>query len=178
MTPRIGDPAPEIHAHAYVCGSHDPEPFDVHDLRGRWVAIIFYPAAASLVSPVELRAFAAAQPEFDALGASVIAASAGGFWSHRAWLEIEPALAAANMPLIADRNGAVAASYGIRAGQGAPERATFVIDPDGILRYAAVAGRTFGRAPDDVLRVIGALQTEQEYGAGWQPAVPALGVAA
>jgi alkyl hydroperoxide reductase subunit AhpC len=60
---------------------------------------------------------------------------------------------------------------------GKAQRAAFVIDPDGIVRHATVADHTFGRSPDDVLRVIGALQTEEEYRLE-QPAAPALATAA
>ena len=79
-------------------------------------------------------------------------------------------------PLLADPGGAIARAYGVLlAGEGVAARATFVIDPQGMIQYAAAHNLDVGRSISELVRVLEALRTGDAVPAGWQPGQPTLG---
>ena len=168
MNARLGLAAPAITADAYVKGEPEPVRLEL-PARGEWTVLFFYPRDFTFVCPTELAAFEDARPGFESLGARVVAASTDSWWVHRAWFASSPWLEGVSYPVIADPAQEVAARYGVLRTDGAAERGTFVIDPDGILRHASVTDVNVGRSAEETLRIVQALQTGELCPASWRP---------
>ena len=168
MNARLGLAAPAITADAYVKGEPEPVRLEL-PARGEWTVLFFYPRDFTFVCPTELAAFEDARSGFESLGARVVAASTDSWWVHRAWFASSPWLEGVSYPVIADPAQEVAARYGVLRTDGAAERGTFVIDPDGILRHASVTDVNVGRSAEETLRIVQALQTGELCPASWRP---------
>ncbi|MGO8685095.1 MAG: peroxiredoxin [Thermoleophilia bacterium] len=144
------------------------------DHRGEWVVLFFYPLDFTFVCPTEIRGFATRLGEFTELGAAVIGCSVDSKYSHLAWCEKE--LGKLGFPLLSDMTRAVTREYGVLLEeQGHSLRGTFIIDPEGTLRYAVVHDNNIGRNTDETLRVLQALQTGEMCPVDWRPGEATLG---
>jgi peroxiredoxin 2/4 len=178
MTIRIGEAAPAFALQAYRRGEEDPLTVTLEDFRGDWLLVFFYPADFTFVCPTELQALAALEEQFRAAGASILAASTDSWFSHRAWFETDPRLAGVRYPVVADRSQTLSARFGVLQDDGTALRASFLIDPDGMVRHASVTDSSVGRAAAELLRLLQALQTAELCPVDWQPGEPTLGIAA
>ncbi len=174
MTIRIGRPAPEISADAYVRGASEPRPIRLSDMRGKWVVLFFYPRDFTFVCPTEIQAFAALHEQFRQAGTVVVAASTDSYYSHKAWFETDPRLAAVTYPVIADTSHSTSEAFGVLLEDGCALRGTFVIDPEGIVRSIQVNDLDVGRNVEETLRVLTALQTGELCPVAWRPGEPTL----
>jgi peroxiredoxin 2/4 len=139
----------------------------LRSLRGRWVVLFFYPADFSFVCPTEVRGFAEHYGEFRDAGAEVLGVSPDDLAIHAEWSR---ELGGLPYPLLTDPGNACALAYGACGeGQSRPDRATFVIDPDGELLYTERVSRNVGRGVAETLRVLQALQTGRLCPADWHP---------
>jgi alkyl hydroperoxide reductase subunit AhpC len=170
----VGKPVPDHSVQAYLRGAPGSIVFDLSIYRGSWVILFFYPGDFTLVCPTELSAFAACHDEILAEGAVLLAASTNSLFSHKAWFEIDPQLAEVRYPVIADTLRELGDSFGVLAEDGVPHRATFMIDPNGVLMHMSVTGHDVGRSVDEVLRTLRAFRTGALCPAGWTPGVPTL----
>jgi alkyl hydroperoxide reductase subunit AhpC len=135
------------------------------------VVLFFYPRDFTKVCPTELRELGKRRDE---LPAELLALSVDDVATHRRW--IAEVLGELGFPLLADPGGAVARAYGaLLEGEGVAARATFAIDPDGVIQYAAAQNRKVGRSISELVRVLEALQTGDAVPVGWQPGQPTLG---
>uniref|UniRef100_A0A832E0Y8 Peroxiredoxin n=1 Tax=candidate division WWE3 bacterium TaxID=2053526 RepID=A0A832E0Y8_UNCKA len=142
------------------------------DYRGRWVVVFFYTGDRTSVCSTEVTAFNDHLGEFDALKVSVLGVSGDALESHRNWAD-ELKL---NYPLLSDESGDVSRLYDVYDEQGKHDfRGTFIIDPEGILRYLAIGEPKVGRGISETLRVVQALQTGEACPVDWQPGQPTLG---
>jgi peroxiredoxin 2/4 len=142
----------------------------LRELRGKWVVLFFYPADFSFVCPTEVRGFAARHADFLQAGAEILGASPDDLDTHRAWSQ---ELGGLPYPLLSDADNAVARVYGAAGpGQTRPERATFIVDPEGLLLYAERVSRNVGRGVGETLRILQALQTGRLCPADWRPGEP------
>ncbi len=149
------------------------EPVALADYAGRWLVLLFYPADFSSVSPSELLAFSRSAPEFEEAGADLLAVSTDGVHCHQAFIEF--VLGRLNFPLASDTTLAVSRAYGVlREAEGVAQRALFIVDPAGVVRYEVVHDLDTGRSVEEVLRVLQALATESPCAADWRPGVPSL----
>jgi peroxiredoxin (alkyl hydroperoxide reductase subunit C) len=177
MTAIVGAPAPAFAADAYVRGELEARRVTLAEQDGSWVVLFFYPRDFTFVCPTELHAFAQLAPAFAAEDAVVIGASTDSFWSHQAWFESHPLLAGVAYPVLADTSQRIAADYGVLSADGSALRATFVIDPEGVVRHASVSDQSVGRSVDETLRVLQALRTGALCPVAWQPGEPTLAAA-
>ncbi|HEV7678511.1 MAG TPA: peroxiredoxin [Candidatus Dormibacteraeota bacterium] len=164
-------PALESEAPDFTLDALDPDgnvrPVTLHALRGKWVVLFFYPADFSFVCPTEVRGFASLHEEFVAAGAVILGVSPDDIRTHRAWAG---ELGGLPYPLLSDVANEVAQAYGAAVeGQPRPDRATFVIDPDGLLLYTERVARNVGRGVVETLRILQALQTGRLCPADWHP---------
>jgi peroxiredoxin (alkyl hydroperoxide reductase subunit C) len=167
----VGRPAPAFKAQAYVAG--EIRDVSLADHKGRWVCLFFYPLDFTFVCPTELRAFAKRLEEFDAEDCDVMAASVDSVYSHKAWIERD--LAEVEYPVLSDITHAISRDYGVLIeDQGIALRGTFLIDPEGVLRYAVVSDLNLGRSTDETLRVLRAAKTGGLCPADWTPGTPTL----
>ncbi len=174
MNVQVGQPAPQFEGDAYVRGEYDPRRLALQDLRGKWVVLFFYPRDFTFICPTEIRAFAELQPEFEQEGAVVVGASTDSFYSHKAWFEGDPRLSDVGYPVLADTNHDLSRSYGVLCDDGSALRATFIVDPQGLVRHIDVTELSVGRNVEETLRVLQALQTGELCPAGWRPGQPTL----
>ncbi|HST16564.1 MAG TPA: peroxiredoxin [Gaiellaceae bacterium] len=168
MYAHVGARAPVWTADAYVKDELQPIPVDVPG-RDSWTVLFFYPRDFTFVCPTELAAFEELRMDFEESGARIVGASTDSWWVHRAWFTTSPWLGQVSYPVIADTSHELARSYGVLADDGAAWRATFVIDPDGIVRHAAATDASVGRSASETLRIVQALQTGELCPANWRP---------
>ena len=132
------------------------EPLSLSDSRGKNVVLAFFPAAFSPVCGNELSLFQELKPDFEELNAVVVGISVDGPWAQKAFakqLNLE-------MPVLSDfhPHGEVAQKYGVFRDDGVAERALFVIDAEGVIRYSYVSPITENPGADKVLEVLEGLR--------------------
>jgi peroxiredoxin (alkyl hydroperoxide reductase subunit C) len=174
MYVKVGDPAPDVLLEAYLRGSAGPVSIRVSDYLTRWVVLFFYPRDFTFVCPTELVAFEELRPAFAEADTVILAASTDSYWSHRAWLGSSDMLSEVSYPVLADTSHELAGAFGVLLEDGSAQRATYVIDPSGVVRHASVSDLSVGRSADETLRVLYALQTGGLCPAGWRPGEPTL----
>jgi len=128
----------------------------LRDFRGRPVILAFYPADWSPVCGDQMALYNEILPEFQRHGAELLGVSVDGTWCHLAFAENRKL----RFPLLADfePKGAVARRYGVyRDGDGIAERALFVIDGDGIIRWSYVSPVDVNPGADGILQALDAL---------------------
>ena len=166
-------PAPDFRAPA-VWGQGEIRELALSDHRGKWVVLFFYPLDFTSVCPTEILEFSKRAREFEALSAQVIGCSTDSQFSHRAW--IEHGLGELSIPLVADLTKSIARSYGaLLEDRGFATRATFIIDPAGVVQYACYHNTAIGRSVSETLRVLEALQTGEKCPVEWSPGSRTLG---
>ncbi|MDQ5837299.1 MAG: peroxiredoxin [Acidobacteriota bacterium] len=150
------------------------------DYRGKWLVLLFYPLDFTFVCPTELTTFSDRYEDFLGIGADVIGVSTDSVHSHRAWLKTprdKGGVEGLTYPLASDITKQVARDYGVLIeDKGIALRGLFVIDPEGVLRYAVVHDLNVGRSAEETLRVIQALQTGGLCQAEWRPGQETLKV--
>ena len=176
----VGDSFPEFHLQACVDREPGREFAEVTDaqLRGGWAVVFFWPMDFTFVCPTEIAEFGRKHREFAAKGARVYGVSTDTQYVHLAWRNQHPDLRDLPFPMLADTKRELSARLGILDKQeGVPLRATFIVDPDGVIQYASVHGLAVGRNVDEVLRTLEALQTGELTPCGWQPGEKTLSAA-
>lgn len=170
--PRINEPAPSFTAPT----THGTK--SLSDYRGKWLVLFSHPADFTPVCTTEFTAFARAHDEFAALNTELLGLSIDSEFSHIAWVRNikEKFGVDIRFPIIADLKMEVAAAYGMihpAAGDTSAVRATFIIDPEGVLRAMVYYPMSNGRSIPEFVRLIKALQTSDANGVatpeGWQP---------
>jgi peroxiredoxin Q/BCP len=142
MAAVVGQPAPNFD----VPGSDDSDEgrrnYTLEEFRGRPVVLVFYPGDNTPVCTRQLNSYTSDIGAFEAVGAQVLAISPQSVESHEGFSCKQGGFA---FPLLADEDKSVGAAYGILGPLGFYRRSAFVIDAEGIVRYAhrAVAGLTF-----------------------------------
>ncbi len=129
------------------------EKLTLSELRGRPVVLVFYPADWSPVCGDELALFSEILPEFERYDAQVIGISVDGVWCHRAYTKANHIA----FPLLADfePKGDVSRKYGAyRTGDGFSERALFVIDKDGVIRWSYLSDVSVNPGADGILKAL------------------------
>ena len=177
--PRIGEKAPEFKAVTTQGEIDFPKQY-----AGSWVILFSHPADFTPVCTSEFMTFASREKEFNDLNCKLVGLSVDGLYSHIAWLRtIREKIEYKGMkdvevtfPLIEDITMEVAKKYGmIQPGESSTKavRAVFVIDPKGVIRTIIYYPLSMGRNFDELIRVLKALQTADEFGiatpADWQP---------
>jgi len=169
MAVRIGKPAPEFEADAWVRGAFGPRRVASSQYRGHWLVLFFYPRDFTFICPTEIAAFGAMQPAFEGEGAALVGASTDSFYTHKAWFESDPRLRDVNYAVLADTSHAVASAFDVLLDDGATVRGTFIVDPEGIVRHISLNELDVGRNVGETLRVLQALRTGELCPVDWKP---------
>jgi peroxiredoxin len=134
------------------------------DLRGKWSVVFFYPADFTFVCPTELGDLADNYAEFQRLGVEIYSVSTDTHFTHKAWHEASDTIAKVQFPMIGDPTGEITRNFDVmREGQGLADRATFVIDPDGVIQLMEITSEGVGRNAVELLRKIKAAQYVREH---------------
>jgi peroxiredoxin (alkyl hydroperoxide reductase subunit C) len=135
----------------------------------RWRVFFFWPMDFTFICPTELAEFAQRNRAFEERGAQLLGASTDTQYVHLAWRRSHPDLRALPYPMLADTRRALSTALGILHGkEGVPLRATYIVDPTGIIRHVSVNDLDVGRNVDEVLRILDALQTGELCPCNWR----------
>jgi peroxiredoxin (alkyl hydroperoxide reductase subunit C) len=173
---KVGQPAPAFNLPS-TKGATSPNTLgatvSLTDYRGKWLIFFFYPLDFTFVCPTEILALSDRYDEITALDADVVGASTDSVHSHFAWIKTpreQNGIAGLTYPLVADYTKDVARAYGVLdESTGVAQRGLFIVDPEGVLRYAVVTNDNVGRSVEETLRVLQALQTGGLCPAEWKP---------
>ncbi len=177
LPPGLNEPAPDFRADTTF------GPVALEDYAGRWLVLFSHPADFTPVCTTEFVAFARAWPRFQELGCDLLGLSVDSTYAHIAWTRgiRERFGVTVPFPVAEDVSMRIARAYGMiqpGASDTAAVRATFVIDPDGMVRAMVYYPMTTGRSVGEILRLVAALQVSAEHGVttpeGWSPGQPAL----
>ncbi|MFT6077867.1 MAG: peroxiredoxin (alkyl hydroperoxide reductase subunit C) [Myxococcota bacterium] len=171
----IGDKFPAFNLKAVKAGKYPDSPNDAfinineQTNKGKWQVIFFWPKDFTFVCPTEIAAFGKLNEDFSDRDTVLIGASTDSEFVHLAWKRDNEELSELEIPMIADVGGKLSSALGIlNKDEAVANRATFVIDPDGIIRFVSVNDLNVGRNPDEVLRVLDALQTDELCPCNWK----------
>lgn len=170
--PRLNEPAPAFTANT----THGMKSLD--DYKGKWLILFSHPADFTPVCTTEFIAFAKAAPKFAEMNCELIGLSIDSLYSHLAWtLNIKEKFGVEiPFPIIDDIKMDVASAYGMvhpGAADTQAVRATFIIDPEGIMRAMVYYPMSNGRSIEEFVRLLTALQTSDQNSVatpeGWTP---------
>ena len=171
----IGDKFPAFNLKAVKSGQYPQSPndafIDINDQsnKGKWQVIFFWPKDFTFVCPTEIAAFGKLSEDFSDRDTVLMGASTDSEFVHLAWKRDNEELSALPIPMLADVGGKLSAQLGIlNKDEAVSNRATFIIDPEGIIRFVSVTDLNVGRNPDEVLRVLDALQTDELCPCNWK----------
>ena len=167
----VGDRFPDFQLKAVV--SSDPRTAftDVTQASdaGRWKVVFFWPKDFTFVCPTEIAAFAKLNGEFADRDAVLYGVSIDSEYVHLAWRQNHADLRALPFPMLSDIRRELSGALGILdKAEGVALRATFIVDPEGVIRFVSVNDLSVGRNPQEVLRVLDALQTDELCPCNWQ----------
>ena len=128
---------------------------------GKWKIVYFYPKDFTFVCPTEIVAYAKLNDAFAERDAVLLGGSTDNEFSKLAWRRAHPDLARLNHWSFGDPAGSLVDALGVRSPEGVALRATFVIDPDGVVQHVTVNNLNVGRNPAETLRILDALQTDE-----------------
>ena len=150
--------------------THAFQAFTHESFAGKWQVVFFWPKDFTFVCPTEIAAFGKLDKEFKARDAQLLGVSIDSEFVHHAWRREKEELRNLPFPMLSDIKRELSTALGILDPQaGVAQRATFVVDPQGVIRFVYVTDLSVGRSPEEVLRVLDALQTDELCPCNWQP---------
>jgi len=170
---KIGQEIPDLEVQAYHLDEIKKLRFS--DYRGKWLILVFYPADFTFVCPTELEELAEYYEEFKRLNAEVLSISTDTVYVHKAWHDTSQAIMKIKYPMVADPSGEICRIFGTYIEkEGLSLRATFIIDPDGILKCMEMHDNSIGRSAKEILRKLKAsIYVRENPGevcpASWEP---------
>jgi lipoyl-dependent peroxiredoxin subunit C len=139
------------------------------DYAGKWLVVFLWPMDFTFVCPTEIAEFGRRHADFRARDAEVLGVSTDTHYVHLAWRKDHPDLRTLPYPMLADTRRELSSALGVlHKAEGVPLRATFIVDPEGVIRFVSVNDLSVGRNPQEVLRVLDALQTDELCPCNWQ----------
>ena len=140
-----------------------------HKKDGQWMVMFWYPKDFTFVCPTEIAEFNNNYDEFRDRDAALYGASTDSEFVHLAWRKDHDDLRGLKFPLIADTSKSLAEDLGIlEAGEKIAFRVTYIVDPDGIVRWVSANDLSVGRNVKEVIRVLDALQTDELCPCNWE----------
>jgi peroxiredoxin (alkyl hydroperoxide reductase subunit C) len=167
----IGDKFPAFQMKAVVGVERGKEFAEITEqsFEGKWKVYFFWPKDFTFVCPTEIAAFGKLAREFTDRDAQILGVSIDSEFVHLAWRNQHPDLKDLPFPMLADIRRELSSQLGVLdKSEGVALRATFVVDPQGVIRFVSVNDLSVGRNPAEVLRVLDALQTEELCPCNWQ----------
>ena len=167
----VGDKFPDFSVKGVV--STDPrtafKDFTQASDTAKWKVVFFWPKDFTFVCPTEIAGFGQLHGEFKDRDAVIYGVSTDSEFVHLAWRQNHADLKNLPFAMLADHNRKLSAALGVLdEAEGVAKRATFIVDPDGIIRFVYVTDMSVGRNPQEVLRVLDALQTDELCPCNWQ----------
>jgi lipoyl-dependent peroxiredoxin subunit C len=136
---------------------------------GKWKVYFFWPKDFTIICPTEIAAFGKMNQEFADRNTQVLGTSIDSEFVHLAWRNNNPDLKELPFPMLSDIKRNLSERLGILdLTAGVSQRATFIVDNENIIRFVYVTDLTAGRNPQEVLRVLDALQSDELCPSSWQ----------
>jgi peroxiredoxin (alkyl hydroperoxide reductase subunit C) len=137
--------------------------------KGKWLVLFSYPKDFTFVCPTEIKGFNELAGQFKDRDAQVLTLSTDSEFVHLAWKQSHEDLKSLAFPMLSDIKRELSSALGILdENEGVAQRATFIVDPTGIIRFVYVTDLSVGRNPKEVLRVLDGLQTDELCPCNWQ----------
>lgn len=154
----IGSRLQPFKATAFQAGKDIFEVTD-EDVAGKWAVFFFYPADFTFVCPTELEDLGEHYDLLQKLGVEVYAVSTDTHFSHKAWHDTSDKIGKLKFAFLGDQTHALSNNFGVlREGAGLADRATFVVDPDGVIQIMEITCEGVGRNANELVRKIRAAQ--------------------
>jgi len=173
----VGDEFPEFRLMAVTSLEDGGEFQEITDrsFPGKWRVVFYWPMDFTFICPTEIAEFGRRIGDFKARDAEVLGASTDTHYVHLAWRRSHPDLKDLPYPMLADTKRELVASLGVlHKRDGVALRATFIVDPEGVIRHASVNDLSVGRNVEEVLRILDALQTDGLCPCNWKKGDPTL----
>jgi peroxiredoxin len=170
---KVGQKIEDFEFEAYQ--KDDIKTMKLSDYKGKWLVLLFYPADFTFICPTELEEAADRYSEFKEAGAEIVSVSTDSTFVHKAWHDQSPAIKKIQYPMGADPAGRLCRYFETYIEkEGVSLRATFIIDPDGILKAMEIHDNSIGRSAEEILRKLqAAIFVRGHEGevcpAGWRP---------
>lgn len=169
----IGDRFPDFNLEACVSLESGKEfkKISSADVRkeGKWLVVFFWPKDFTFVCPTEIKGFNDKAGEFRDRDAVLMGGSTDTAWVHHAWRTNHPDLKNLKFPMLSDHAKKLTSALGILMEEDqVAMRATFIVDPDGIVRWVNVNDGKVGRSVEETVRVLDALQTDELCPCNWK----------
>lgn len=146
--------------------------------KGKWLVVFFWPKDFTFVCPTEIAEFGKLNKDFKDRDAQVLGVSVDSEFVHLAWRQNHKDLNNLPFPMLADVKRELSQSLGIiDPAEGVSQRATYIVDPEGIVRFVMVTDLNVGRNVKEVVRVLDALQTDELCPCNWEKGKDTLKVA-
>ena len=175
----VGDRFPQFELQAVVSLEKGKEFETITDETyvGKWQVVFFWPMDFTFICPTEIAEFGLRNGDFADRDTQLLGASTDSHFVHLAWRNNHADLKDLPYPMLADTKRELASALGILHKQdGVALRATFIVDPEGIIRWVSVNDLSVGRNVDEVLRTLDALQTDELCPCNWKAGEPTLTV--
>ncbi len=144
--------------------------------KGKWLVAFFYPKDFTFVCPTEIKGFDELSGQFKDRDAQLLTFSTDSEFVHLAWRTHEENLKNLSFPMVSDIKRELTQALGILdEAEGVAQRATFIVDPEGVIRFVYVTDLSVGRNPKEVLRVLDGLQTDELCPCNWEKGQKTLG---
>jgi peroxiredoxin (alkyl hydroperoxide reductase subunit C) len=135
---------------------------------GKWKLYFFWPKDFTFVCPTEIAAFGKLNGEFADRDCQILGGSVDNEYVHAAWRTHHADLKDLPFPMLSDIRRELCSELGILdIKAGVAQRATFLVDPENVIRFIYVTDLSVGRNPQEVLRVLDALQTDELCPCNW-----------
>ena len=173
----VGDTFPAFALQAVVSREKDKDFTTLTDqsFPGKWKVLFLWPMDFTFVCPTEIAGFGRRNGDFQDREVQVLGVSTDTQFVHLAWRNQHPDLAELPFPMLADTRRELSQALGVlHKTEGVPLRATFIIDPEGIIRHVSVNDLSVGRSVDEVIRIVDALQSDELCPCNWQKGEPTL----
>jgi alkyl hydroperoxide reductase subunit AhpC len=167
----VGQKLPDFRVKATVALDIDKAFAEIDNAtyKGKWLVLFAWPKDFTFVCPTEIAEFGKQNREFQDRDAQVLGLSTDSEFVHLAWRQNHKDLKDLPFPMLADVKRELSHALGIiDPTEGVAQRATFIIDPQGIIRFVMVTDLSVGRNVKEVLRVLDALQTDELCPCNWQ----------
>lgn len=145
----------------FKVANHDDDP-------GKWKVVFFWPMDFTFVCPTEIAEFDRKAKAFADRDAVVLGVSTDTHFVHLAWRKDHEDLKNLTIPMLADTKKHLSSDLGILNPDGVAYRATYLVDPDGVIRHVSVNDMSVGRNVEETLRVLDALQTDELCPCNWK----------
>jgi alkyl hydroperoxide reductase subunit AhpC len=176
----IGQKFPQFNLKAAVSNDVKDAFIDVNNnsYKGKWLVVFFWPKDFTFVCPTEIAEFGKLNKDFKDRDAQVLGVSVDSEFVHLAWRQNHKDLHDLPFPMVADIKRELSASLGIiDPAEGVSQRATYIVDPEGVVRFVMVTDLNVGRNVKEVIRVLDALQTDELCPCNWEKGKDTLKVA-